>query len=273
MATPGSTVEQELVRYQLVGHVAVVTLNRPTRLNAVSGSLAEAVGQALEQAAAHDQVRVVVVTGAGRAFCAGADLVELSEGRSVHPTEHPEWGFAGIAQHWIDKPLVAAVNGLARGGGTEIVLAADIAIADEAATFGLPEASRGLLAAAGGVIRLQRQVPVKVALEMVLTGAPIHAHRAAELGLVNRVAPAGKALEVAMDMAEQIAQAAPLAVRWSKRVLHQTAGAPSTWDPEWSDADPWAVNAAAMDVVFGSADAREGALAFAEKRAPQWTGE
>ena len=129
----------ELVGYEVADHVATITLSRPDSMNAMNSALADALGDALEQAAADDGVRCVVVTGSGRAFCAGADLKEIAAGRGVGPTRHPEWGFGGLAQHWIDKPVVAAVNGVAMGGGCEIVLACDLVVAATTARFGLPE--------------------------------------------------------------------------------------------------------------------------------------
>jgi enoyl-CoA hydratase/carnithine racemase len=246
------------------GHVGVITLNRPHALNAVNAALSEAVGAALEQAETDPEIRVVVITGAGRAFCAGADLKELAAGRAVH---HGEWGFAGVTRHWISKPTIAAVNGFAFGGGTEIMLACDLAVLDENTSIGLPEVKRGLFAAAGGVIRLQRQIPMKIALETVLTGEPMSAQRAYELGLVNRVAPAGTALEVALSMAATIAANAPISVQQSKKVLHATAVAGSDWNSE-----VWRINRDAVNVVWTSADAKEGPRAFAEKRTPIWTG-
>lgn len=260
-AEPAATFERR-------GHVVVITLNRPDALNAVNAELSVAAGAALERAQQDPEARVVVITGAGRAFCAGADLKELAAGRRVDDREHPEWGFAGIVQHWIAKPTIAAVNGFAMGGGTEIMLACDLAILDETASVGLPEVKRGLLAAAGGVIRLQRQIPLKIALETMLTGEPMSAARAYEVGLVNRVAPAGTALEVAICIAETIAANAPLSVQQSKSVAHATYAAGSDWEPE-----VWAINRKALGVVFTSADAKEGPRAFAEKRAPNWTGQ
>lgn len=262
----------DVVRYEVAEHVAVLTLNRPSALNAVNSELADAVGEHLEEASADEAVRAVVVTGAGRAFCAGADLKEIAAGRVVSPTSHPEWGFAGLAQHWVSKPLIAAVNGYAMGGGTEIALACDLVVASQEAAFGLPEAKRGLFAAAGGVVRLQRQVPVKLALQMALTGDPVPAAVAREWGLVNEVVPAGQVLPRALELAGRIAANAPLSVQYTKKVIHQSACAGSDWDPRWTGGDPWAVNAAAMDVVFASKDAIEGATAFAEKRPPVWTG-
>jgi enoyl-CoA hydratase/carnithine racemase len=253
--------------YRASGHVAVVTLNRPDALNAVNAALSCAVGGCLQRAEDDPSVRAVVITGTGRAFCAGADLKEVAAGRSIYDPDHPEWDFAGLVRHWVSKPVIAAVNGFALGGGTEIVLACDLAVIDETASLGLPEVRRGLLAAAGGVIRLQRQLPFKIAAEIALTGSPVNAGRAYELGLVNRVAPAGASLEVALELAAMIAENAPVAIRETKRVMHATAAQGSDWEDE-----VWEVNQAAMATVFRSSDAREGARAFAEKRPPVWSG-
>ena len=262
-----------VVRYEVVdGHVALLTLNRPQALNAVNSELADAVGACLEDAAADPSVRAIVITGEGRAFCAGADLKEIAAGRGVEPTRHPEWGFAGLARHWVSKPLIAAVNGYAMGGGTEIALACDLVVASEEAAFGLPEVKRGLLAAAGGVVRLQRQVPIKLALQMALTGDPVPAAVARDWGLVNDVVPAPDVLPRALELARRIAANAPLSVQYTKTLLYQTASAGSDRDPAWNGGDPWAINAAAMEAVFASRDALEGATAFAEKRTPAWTG-
>ncbi|MGW5380997.1 enoyl-CoA hydratase-related protein [Nocardia sp. NPDC003963] len=253
--------------YEVRDHTALVTLNRPDALNAVNAALSAAAGAALERAATDPQVRVVVITGAGRGFCAGADLKEIAAGRSIYDPDHREWDFAGIVRHRIDKPVIAAVNGFALGGGTEIVLAADLAVIDESATLGLPEVRRGLLAAAGGLLRIHRQVPAKVAAEIAFTGEPISAARAYELGLVNRIAPAGTAPAVALELAGVIAANAPLSVQQSKRVLYESAAS----DTGWSAAE-WEVNRAAAKVVMSSADAQEGPRAFAAKREPRWTG-
>jgi len=260
------------VLYERYGHVALLTLNRPQALNAVNAALADELGDHLERAVADDEIRAIVVTGAGRAFCAGADLKEIAAGRPIEPTAHPEWGFAGLTQHWVSKPLIAAVNGYAMGGGTEIALACDLVVASEQATFGLPEVKRGLFAAAGGVIRLQRQIPIKLAAQLALTGDPVDADTARQWGLVNDVAPPEEVVPLALALAGRIAVNAPLSVQHSKRVLHRAASAGSDWDAAWSGGDPWRINAEAMDAVFGSADAIEGATAFAQKRAPVWTG-
>lgn len=252
--------------YEHRGGVALITLNRPRNLNAVNSALSTAVGAHLEHAEGDSNVQVVVITGNGRAFCAGADLKALSAGEDTGADGHSEWGFAGYTQHWITKPTIAAVNGFALGGGTEIVLASDLAVVDEKAALGLPEVKRGLFAAAGGVIRLQQQIPRKVALELALTGRPLSAHEGKELGLVNRVAASGTALDVALELAGQIAANAPLSIRESKAMIHRTASS-SDWG-----LDAWNWNAEAITRVFGSEDAKEGPLAFAEKREPRWVG-
>jgi enoyl-CoA hydratase/carnithine racemase len=261
-----------LVQRERDGHVALLTLNRPEALNAVNSALADELGDYLEEASADGAVRAIVVTGAGRAFCAGADLKELAAGRTVDPARHPEWGFAGLAQHWVSKPLIAAVNGYAMGGGTEIALACDLVVASEAASFGLPEVKRGLLAAAGGVVRLQRQVPLKLALQMALTGDPVPAATALQWGLVNDVVPAGEVVARALELAGRVAANAPLSVQFTKKVMYQAASGGSDWDPAWNGRDPWELNAEAMKVVFASSDATEGATAFAQKRPPVWSG-
>ncbi|MBY8861457.1 enoyl-CoA hydratase/isomerase family protein [Nocardia sp. CA2R105] len=253
--------------YEVSDHIAVVTLNRPDALNAVDAALSAAAGAALERAAQDPQVRVVIVTGAGRAFCAGADLKEIAAGRNIYDPDHREWDFAGIVRHWIPKPVIAAVNGFALGGGTEIVLSADLAVIDEQASLGLPEVRRGLIAAAGGVLRIHRQVPPKIAAEIALTGQPISAARAYELGLVNAVAPAGGALAAARDLAAVIAANAPLSVQQSKRVMHESAAEHAGWGEE-----DWRLSRDAARIVMSSEDAKEGPRAFAAKRPPQWQG-
>lgn len=249
------------------GHVALITLNRPAALNAVNSALSDAVGNALETLATDVDLRVGVITGAGRAFSAGADLKEVSAGRSIAPTEHPEWGFAGIVRHFIDKPVIAAVNGFALGGGTEIALACDLIVASDTAKFGFPEVKRGLMAAAGGVIRTPRQIPIKLATELALTGEPIDAATALRWGLINRAVPADEVVPAAMALAETIAANAPLSVAASKRMLHRGFEFGSDLDPEL-----WQLNDAEMLGLIRSADAAEGTRAFVEKRAPNWTG-
>ncbi|MCL2542768.1 MAG: enoyl-CoA hydratase-related protein [Nocardioidaceae bacterium] len=266
------TGDERAALYEVRDGVAVITLNRPAALNAVDAALSTAVGEGLEAAQADDAVRVVVVTGTGRAFCAGADLKAISAGQDIGATGHPEWGFAGLVRHWIDKPVIAAVNGFAMGGGTELALACDLVVAADSARLGLPEVKRGLLAAAGGVVRLQRQVALKRALELALTGEGIDAETAREWGMVNRVVPAADVLDEALALARTIAANAPLSVQESKRALYRAAAAGSDWSGDWTGEDPWAVSDQAMLTVLGSQDAIEGPIAFAEKREPRWTG-
>ena len=173
-------------------------------------------------------------------------------------------GFAGIAKREFPKPIIAAVNGSALAGGCEVMLSCDLVVAAEHATFGIPEVKRGLIAGAGALIRLPKRLPAAVALELALTGDPIDAHRAFALGLVNRVVPADRLLDEALILAERIAENAPMAVRYSKEVVRRAGDLP---EPEG-----WRINDEAVAVVFSSADAMEGPVAFAEKRSPIWQG-
>lgn len=255
-----------------VGHTMVITLNRPEARNAVNSAVSIAVGEALAEAQADPGVRAVVLTGTGeQSFCAGADLKAISRGEVLYHPEHREWGFAGYARHVIDKPTIAAVNGTALGGGTELVLASDLAVAVETATFGLPEVKRGLLAAAGGLFRIVDQLPRKKALELIFTGEPISAAEALRLGLINEVVGEGgegTALDAALRLAERITVNAPLAVRASKRVavgVDPDLGTVPTEEPRW---DQTATENAALRETD---DAKEGPRAFAEKRPPVWT--
>lgn len=249
------------------GPVAVITLNRPRAMNAVNAAMSAAIGEALRELNEDPDLRVGVITGAGRAFCAGADLKELGAGRAVSAPEHPEWGFAGLVRHLVDKPLIAAVNGFALGGGTEIVLACDLAVISEDAQLGLPEVRRGLVAAAGGLLRLHLQIPPKVAAHAIMTGEPLSAADALRWGLVNQAVPADQVMGAALDLAQRIAANAPLAVRASKRIMRRSAEFGSDWDPP-----VWDMNEAEFEQVRRSEDAVEGPRAFAEKRQPQWQG-
>lgn len=248
------------------GNVLVITINRPDARNAVNGAVSTGVGDALDQAQNDDEVRAVVITGAGdKSFCAGADLKAISRRENIYHPDHGEWGFAGYVHHFIDKPTIAAVNGTALGGGTELALASDLVVACESATFGLPEVKVGLFAAAGGVFRIVHQLPRKVALEMILTGEPISAAEAAKWGLINEVVPDGTVLEAALALAERVTVNAPLSVQASKRIAY---GADDGIIP---DEEPgWARTQREFGVVLKSEDAKEGPLAFAEKRPPVW---
>ena len=250
------------------GNVLVITINRPEVRNAVNIEVWQGIGHALVRADADPEIRVVVLTGAGdKAFCAGADLKALSRGEQITPTDPTEmaWGFAGYVQHSISKPTIAAVNGPALGGGTELTLASDLAIAADNAIFGLPEVTRGIIAAAGGLIRLPQQVPAKVAMEMILTGTPITAQKALELGLVNAVVPQSEVLNAAIALAERICANAPLAVQTSKRIAMGIRDGVVA-----SEEQAWSLNESETRQIMLSADSQEGPLAFAQKRAPVW---
>jgi enoyl-CoA hydratase len=253
----------ELLR-ERKGHIEILTINRPEARNAINGAVSRAFSAAFDELDADDDCWVVIVTGSGeKAFSAGMDLKAFAAGEAGD-IMGAKGGFAGIAQRTLAKPIIAAVNGTALAGGFEIMLSCDLVVAVEAARFGIPEVKRGLMAGAGGLIRLPKRVPPAIALEMALTGDPIDAQRALALGLINRVVPAAMLMDEALALAGTIAENAPLAVRASKRVM-KAAG-------ELPDADGWAINNAAMPDVFSSADAMEGSVAFAEKRSPNWTG-
>lgn len=250
------------------GNVLLITLNRPQARNAVNSAVSTAVGDALHEAQNDSAVRAVVLTGTGESFCAGADLKAIARRENLYHPEHPEWGFAGYVHHYIDKPTIAAVNGTALGGGTELALASDLVVAEERAKFGLPEVKRGLIAAAGGVFRIVDHLPRKVAMEMLFTGEPMTAADALKWGLVNQVVPNGQeggAVDAALALAERITCNAPLAVWASKRVaMGVDEGVIVGDEPGWTRTGREIV------AVMRSEDAKEGPLAFAEKREPVW---
>lgn len=247
------------------GNVMIITINRPQARNAVNEAVSTAVGDALAQAQDDPEIRAVVLTGAGETFCAGADLKAISRRENLFHRDRPEWGFAGYVSHHIDKPTIAAVNGTALGGGTELALASDLVVAEQRSTFGLPEVRRGLIAAAGGVFRIVEQLPRKVAMELLFTGEPLSAADALGWGLINRVVPDGTVVEAALSLAEQITANAPLAVSASKRVAAGVDDGVIT-----GDAVGWSRTMREVSAVLRSDDAKEGPLAFAEKRAPVW---
>lgn len=262
-----STPDDELAVLTRDGSVGIITINRPSALNAVNAAVSTAVGRAVHELACDPDLRVGVITGAGRAFCAGADLKAVAAGESFLCPEHPEWGFAGFVQHYIDKPMIAAVNGFALGGGTEIVLACDLTVLSAQASLGLPEVTRGLIAGAGGLLRLPDQMPPKVAAAAILTGEPITPEAALRWGLVNAVVDPDQVLGEAVRLAQAIAANAPVAVAVSKRVMAHRRD----YGSDWSDA-AWAMNAIELDRIMASEDAKEGTTAFAQKRTPIWCG-
>ena len=241
--------------------VQVITINRPDVKNALDRAVAEAIAAAVDELDASDDLRVGVLTGAGGTFSAGMDLKAFLRGES--PAIEGR-GLCGITQTPPRKPLIGAVEGWALAGGFELLLACDLVVAAESARFGVPEVKRSLVAAGGAALQLPRRVPYALALEMLLTGEPLTASRAAEVGLVNRVTPDGGALDGALALAATIAANGPLAVAATKAVARGSV--------DWSFDEGWRHQADIIAPVFASEDAREGATAFAEKRAPIWKG-
>src|SRR3954454_4468838 len=246
------------------GPVRVLTLNRPRARNAITSPLGAALHEAIVAADVDPGVRCLVVTGAGElAFSAGGDMKEMAS------TDGPDMagGARVITQalrHRPAKPMIAAVNGLAFGGGLELVLACDLAVSAEHATFALPEVRRGVLASGGGLVHLPRLIGARRALQLILTGAPIDAATALDWGLVNEIAPSGTEFAAAMTLARTIAANAPVAVKLSKQTVLAAMTA--------TDHDAWRANSAALAAVRRSPDALEGPRAFAEGRPPVWTG-
>lgn len=243
-------------------HLLVITINRPQARNALFPAVHEELDSVFNAFFADPELWAAIITGAGeRAFCSGNDLVYTASGK---PTYLPASGFAGLTHRRdMHKPVIAAVNGFALGGGFEIALASHLCVADENAQFGLTEVKVGLIAVAGGIVRLPRVIPEKVALELLLTGRRMRPDEAQRLGLVNRIAPAGKALEVAKELAAEILANSPTSVRLTLE-LHETTRA----DPDVVDAV--GARTPVMDDLFGTADLIEGMAAFGQKRPPQW---
>ena len=241
---------------ELTNNVLVITLNRPEAGNALNGALSEGLSNALIEAAENDDVRTIVVTGAGeKIFCAGMDLKAFAAGEDIAKIG---MGFAALRN--CKKPLIAAVNGHALAGGFEVVMMCDLVVSVDSARFGIPEVKRGLFAAGGGV-RLPARIPLAIALEMGLTGDPIDAARAKELGLINQVVPAADLRDAALALAARVSANGPLAVQATKQLMLDEIG----------NGNP-SLMGELQKKVFTSEDAKEGATAFAQKRAPEWKG-
>lgn len=240
--------------------IMIITINRPEAKNAMNRAAAEGIAAAIDRLDADDDLRVGILTGAGGTFCSGMDLKGFLRGES--PTVEGR-GFGGLVQAPPKKPLIAAVEGYALAGGLELMIACDLVVANAGSKFGIPEAKRGLAAGAGGLMLLPDLIPHKIAMELALTGDFISAVRAYEIGLINRVTD-GAALDAALELAQSINANGPLAVRVSKQIIQESRG--------WNRADRWTEQAKLLPQVFMSEDAREGSLAFAEKRAPNWKG-
>jgi enoyl-CoA hydratase len=241
--------------------ILVITINRPDARNAVNGDVANGMAEALDRLDSEDELRVGIVTGAGGYFSAGMDLKAFMQGQSPYAGDR---GFAGIAQRSSRKPLIAAVEGFALAGGFEIALSCDLIVASREARFGIPEVKRSLVAAAGALLRLPKRIPYHLAMELALTGEPIDAERAHEIGIVNRLTEPGTAVDTAVELAQQIVKNAPLALIASKEIVRKAV--------DWSEEEGWAKQGEISGPVFTSEDAREGATAFAEKREPVWQG-
>lgn len=258
----------ETILVERIGRITKITLNRPEVMNCINARIWQELGTAFEEFAQDPQQWAAVLTGAGeRAFCAGADLKALAAGQMVITDQMQAWGFAGIVRHFVNKPVIAAVNGFALGGGTEIALACDLVVASEKASFGLPEVQRGIIASAGGLLRLPRQMPLKVAMHCIMTGEPLSAAQAHVWGLVNLVVAHDQVVPAAMTLAEKICRNAPISVRASKEIVYRGLEVPLDFPGA-----AWEINQQYANEVMTSEDAMEGPRAFAEKRTPDWTG-
>ncbi|KFG90923.1 Enoyl-CoA hydratase [Sphingobium herbicidovorans NBRC 16415] len=249
------------VNFEIINGVATITIDRPEARNSIDREAAIAIDAAIKQIESDSAIRVGIITGAGGNFCAGMDLKAFLRGETVRL---PDSGFAGVTQAKRTKPLIAAVEGYALAGGFEIALACDMVVASEEAQFGLTEAKRGLVANAGGLVRLPRQLPIKIATQLVLVGDLHPASLLATHGLINVVTPKGGALDGALELARKIAANGPLAVAVGRQVLNESL--------EWPADELFDRQNAITAAVFASEDAKEGARAFAEKRAPVWRG-
>lgn len=257
--------DTEVVLYERVDdHIALVTLNRPEKRHAVNGAVARRLGEIVAETESDPSIWAVVLTSSGGpTFCAGADLAEVAAGRAAELST-PEGGFGGFVESKRAKPWIVAVRGSALGGGLEFSLACDLRVIAETTVLGLPEVKRGLIAGAGGIYRLPRQIPRAIALEIIALGDPIDARRAYALGLVNAVVPEEAVLDTALDMARKICANAPISVRESLKIARAAEETP--------EADSIAAMRRTMEYLVITDDFKEGPRAFVEKRAPQWSG-
>jgi enoyl-CoA hydratase len=251
------------VLYEKQERVAIITLNRPEARNAVNAALARRMEEILDDYEADPELWVAILTANGSAFCAGADLKEIAGGRGLELVTK-RGGFGGLVMRERTKPLIAAIVGSALAGGTEIALACDMIVCSNETVFGLPEVKRSLVAAAGGLFRLPRAIGMAPALEAILTGDPLSAERAYQLGMVNQVVPPGEVMQAARALAARVVAAAPVAVQQSRSVAVRA----------FTDDDPtlWRAGAKASLENAKTQDFQEGPRAFIEKRAPRWTG-
>jgi enoyl-CoA hydratase len=251
------------IEYATEGHRAIITINRPDARNAVNDEVAQGIEAAIDKLEADDALWVGIITGVPPVFSAGADLKMINAGRAAD-LNTKRGGFAGFTRRERTKPVIAAVDGPALAGGTEIVLSCDLVVASTSARFGIPEVKRSLVAGAGGLFRLPRRIPFNLAMELALTGDPFDAERAHRLGLVNVLCEPGGALDAARELSERVEANAPVAVRASRRVVL----AAMTEDEETG----WRLSGEGMREAMTSEDFKEGLTAFIEKRPPNWTG-
>jgi enoyl-CoA hydratase len=252
-----------MLHYEVRGHYAVITLDRPEARNAINSELARRIEEAVDALEADERVWIGILAGGPPVFCAGADLKEVRAG-GAYGTMTKRGGFAGITHRERTKPLIAAVDGPALAGGTEVVLACDLVVASRRATFGIPEVKRSLVAGSGGLFRLGRKIPPNIAMECALTGDPIDAERAYQFGLVNALCDEDEAVTRAIALADRVCANAPLAVRESRTILLEATNAP--------DEVGWQMGADALDRLQRTDDYAEGLAAFVEKRRPVWKG-
>ena len=252
----------ELIKAEVVGKTLVITIDRPQARNAINSEAAEQLAGALDRLDNDDSLAVGILTGAGNTFCSGMDLKAFAAtGQRPYVADR---GFAGICERPPRKPVIAAVEGYALAGGCEIMLACDLVVAANNATFGLPEVKRGLVPGSGGMVRLPSRVPYHIAMEAVLTGDMFPAERFHQYGLINQMVEPGQALDAALELARKISENGPLAVQTAKQIIAESRN--------WRPADMFDLQRPRIAHVFTSADAKEGATAFAEKRQPVWTG-
>ena len=252
-----------VVEFEKQGPLAIITLNRPEARNAVNGEVAAGMEAALDEYEADDNLWAAILTANGKAFCAGADLKEIAAGNG-HKLGTKKGGFAGLVRRERNKPLIAAITGSALAGGTEIALACDMIVCSDETVFGLPEVKRSLVAGAGGLFRLPRAIGMGPALEVIMTGDPLPAERAYQLGMVNNVVPADQVMDEARQLAARIIANAPLAVQASRRVAVRA----------FMDDDDalWSASGKEFQAIAQTEDYKEGPKAFIEKRAPEWQG-
>ena len=260
-AATGTVGATDKVLVEIDDGLMTITINRPEVRNAVDREVSYGVCAAVDELDANPELRVGILTGAGGTFCSGMDLKAFLRGEITRVEGR---GILGIARTPPVKPLIAAVEGYALAGGFEAMLACDLVVAARNAMFGLPEAKRGLAAAAGGLLRLPRLIPQRIALEMALTGDHVDAERMHAYGLLNRLVEPGEALAESVALARRIIANAPMSVAASKRVVVEQR--------DWSNAESFDRQEEITGPVLDSEDAREGAAAFADKRAPRWTG-